>query len=317
MVSTVPNVELLKGFPGAKRNGEWLLIRCPFHNDHNPSLSVRMTPPAQGVFKCFSCGAKGGFKKLAEKLGLDLNAAATPDLFPDEYAGMFQAVSDQDDEVVTTTYPLNARNAEKLGITKGWRGFDLDFLRDVVRARVINRYMLYFPVLMNGEEVGYVQARVAKQEGYPSYLNKKGTWSKDKGLLLFDQALAIAKEHAGGHGSSLTVILTEGPRDPMRLIRDAHLPAIAILGTQSWSEAKLRKLVLAGVENLILCMDGDDAGRQASEMITESSDGYVNIHDFKLYEWEGEYDPGNMPVKLVNRLKKLYTAVSRVQHETP
>ena len=64
-------------------------------------------------------------------------------------------------------------------------------------------------------------------------------------------------------------------------------------------------------------MDGDDAGRQASEMITESSDGYVNIHDFKLYEWEGEYDPGNMPVKLVNRLKKLYTAVSRVQHETP
>jgi putative DNA primase/helicase len=30
---------------------------CPFHDDHNPSLSLNLT---SGVFNCFSCGAKGG-----------------------------------------------------------------------------------------------------------------------------------------------------------------------------------------------------------------------------------------------------------------
>lgn len=33
-----------------------LLIRCPFHNDQNPSLSVKKK---NGIFHCWSCGAKG------------------------------------------------------------------------------------------------------------------------------------------------------------------------------------------------------------------------------------------------------------------
>lgn len=33
-----------------------LLIRCPFHNDQNPSLSVKKM---NGIFHCWSCGAKG------------------------------------------------------------------------------------------------------------------------------------------------------------------------------------------------------------------------------------------------------------------
>jgi len=34
----------------------WIQVRCVFHDDHNPSLSVNLI---HGGYKCFSCGAKG------------------------------------------------------------------------------------------------------------------------------------------------------------------------------------------------------------------------------------------------------------------
>jgi len=54
-------------------------VLCPFHDDHNPSLRVRLDT---GGFKCMACGARGGdvlsfhmkryglsFKQAAKDLG--------------------------------------------------------------------------------------------------------------------------------------------------------------------------------------------------------------------------------------------------------
>jgi len=37
--------------------GEWKNALCPFHDDHNPSLCVRLDT---GGFRCWACGARGG-----------------------------------------------------------------------------------------------------------------------------------------------------------------------------------------------------------------------------------------------------------------
>lgn len=44
---------------GIKLSGadEWKTALCPFHDDHKPSLRVRVD---SGGFKCMACGAKGG-----------------------------------------------------------------------------------------------------------------------------------------------------------------------------------------------------------------------------------------------------------------
>lgn len=39
---------------------------CPFHDDHNPSLSVSLTSP--GFYHCFSCGAKGDIFRFYQEL---------------------------------------------------------------------------------------------------------------------------------------------------------------------------------------------------------------------------------------------------------
>ena len=59
--------------------GEWRSTRCPFHEDQNPSLRVRLE---SGSFCCMVCGEKGGdvlafhrkrhglgFKAAAKQLG--------------------------------------------------------------------------------------------------------------------------------------------------------------------------------------------------------------------------------------------------------
>jgi len=37
--------------------GEWKNALCPFHDDHNPSLRVRLDT---GGFRCWACGVHGG-----------------------------------------------------------------------------------------------------------------------------------------------------------------------------------------------------------------------------------------------------------------
>ena len=42
------------------------VVRCIFHSDRSPSLSVDLDA---GVFHCFGCGVQGGLKRFAELVG--------------------------------------------------------------------------------------------------------------------------------------------------------------------------------------------------------------------------------------------------------
>jgi DNA primase len=45
--------------------GRYLMARCPFHDDHTPSLSVTA---ASGAFRCFDCDARGDLAALIAKV---------------------------------------------------------------------------------------------------------------------------------------------------------------------------------------------------------------------------------------------------------
>ncbi|MCW8452510.1 CHC2 zinc finger domain-containing protein [Legionella quinlivanii] len=58
-----------KQFQTLKIKSEWVKVKCCFHDDSTPSLSINMV---SGHFRCFGCGAKGGdvldFHRLRYKL---------------------------------------------------------------------------------------------------------------------------------------------------------------------------------------------------------------------------------------------------------
>ena len=47
----------LGGIPSKQSRSHWISVRCVFHDDHNPSMSVNLN---SGGFICHACGAKGG-----------------------------------------------------------------------------------------------------------------------------------------------------------------------------------------------------------------------------------------------------------------
>lgn len=53
-----PSPYYKKEFPNLVTSStrEWVQVLCPFHDDHNPSLSVNLI---FGGFRCFACGVKG------------------------------------------------------------------------------------------------------------------------------------------------------------------------------------------------------------------------------------------------------------------
>ncbi len=58
-------ISRLQKVTGPDSSGNYTAL-CPFHDDHNPSLSIH---PERG-FLCFGCKEKGTLKKLATKLGI-------------------------------------------------------------------------------------------------------------------------------------------------------------------------------------------------------------------------------------------------------
>lgn len=64
---------------GRPNQGGWAQGVCPFHDDHNASLSVQVEGE-RGHFRCFACGEKGDMVTFHQKrTGLDF-ARAVRDL---------------------------------------------------------------------------------------------------------------------------------------------------------------------------------------------------------------------------------------------
>ena len=66
--------DIIQQFVPLKRSGSGRFVgRCPFHNDHSPSMNVNTQ---MGIYKCFACGAGGDvFKFIMEHEKMDFQAA--------------------------------------------------------------------------------------------------------------------------------------------------------------------------------------------------------------------------------------------------
>jgi hypothetical protein len=103
---------------------------------------------------------------------------------------------------------------------------------------------------------------------------------------------------------------------------------MCILGTQSWSDNKAKLLELAGVETVVLLMDGDCAGIDATYMLKPKLIQMFKVKVIKLWKLTGSpyiqfkdeeypskaakkadvtlWDPGNCPEWILKKVKRLY-----------
>lgn len=274
-------IDQLHMYGGQKKLGdESSFVLCPYHSEKTPSGRIfhSSTSTNPGHYKCYGCGQSVTWNDVAPKLGLQPYGAQKP---KDEYATLNVLQLDDaetEEEIKFSDLPKN----------KMWRGIETSLLIDLgakfCRVRTEwgwSKPKIWLPIYVNSELKGYIKARIKKHAEYPSYINSKGVWSKTHGLFPYDYSVQLMNKIG-----SRTLVLVEGPRDALILL-SRGIPAISILGTQSFTEIKARILELSEAEKLILMMDGDCAGIMATKKIYKLTRDLFDVRVVKLWDLKG------------------------------
>lgn len=317
----------LSKLQGAKVNETYSMIRCPYHNDNNPSGRVNhnVNSKTLGGFKCYSCGVGSEeaikWNELAARLGLaqigdgivnyipkvnDLSVKASRDaLFPDEDAEAHGGPVLTPEQYDLFEFPGQFKD--------GWREVPIALLERIgakyayvdPKEGDVGRFYVWLPIYIHRELCGYIKAQIKKPhtKEIPSYINAGGTWSLTHGLFPFDYAMSVAKRK-----KVRTVVLVEGPRDALRLLRYG-IPAMAIMGTHSWTDEKRSLLELEGIERIILMFDGDEAGAKATALVRKSCKRAFEVKNVNLSKYppprgEDKNDPGNCSPSIVKMVQR-------------
>lgn len=265
-----------------------------------------------GTGHCFGCGKNiGSFRQILDPTaeGTDVEVEDDADTYVQR---IHSALTDQllygSD---TPVYDLRA--AMEWNPAESWRGIPGQLMTGIGAQMIFEPdfqiLMAYLPVLVQGEHVGGIRARLKKKEKAPSYYNVKGPWVAQQGLFPFDYTLKLIKKRR-----LRTVVLVEGPRDALRCLMFG-IPAMAILGTGNWTEAKSEFLHNIGIARVILAFDPDNAGLKATKAVYESLGGELDVKRFDFSKFQAfeekarghalteAMDPGNMSMALAQKLK--------------
>lgn len=267
-------VSIVDLFPPAslQKRGREFLSLCPWHQDHNASLTVS---PRTNRVHCFVCNRGSDvIGWLQEQQGLSFPEAVQ------ELADRYGIPLPARDRAAAARSEQEQRERQRL---RRWRQQQLqDFQRSLqqdlachgpaatyLQARGIRRdtaiawglglnaRRLMLPIRdSQGHCCGFSGRSLEGQQ--PKYRNSAADLLFQKAQLLY--GLDQAKGRIRRSGEAL---LVEGPIDVLQLHQAGLDHAVAALGTAICSE-QLQRLQRAGARRLWVAYDGDQAGEQAT-----------------------------------------------------
>lgn len=270
-------VELYGG--GAERTA-----RCPFHDDRHPSLQVNIE---KGLFNCFGCGAKGSvldFVAKQEGCGLSEAAARIASIARNEKAPATEAAEagsgrrwreeppTEHRQDCTTNRPLSSRLSldpshpylASRGIAEETaRAFGMGFCDGgLLRGRVA------IPI---HDEGGKLVAYAGRWAGSDDDLPEgEGKYKFPRG---FRKSLVLYNLHRVDLGAE--VVLVEGFFGAIA-VHLAGLPnVVALMGSTISREQ--RRLIVARFRRVVIFLDGDTAGRAATDVVRRNFEQGVEV----------------------------------------
>ena len=271
---------------------------CPFHDDTNPSMSVSRE---KQIYTCFSCHATGNvynflmdyehmdfkqaLKYLGDRVGIDTGNVHISkkntkfDKFYEAYnlsLKYFQNNLNSNVGVNAKKYLLNRKIDEDI-IKEFEIGLSLDKTDDLTKLLTSKNYdivtlnkiglssdnhdiyndRIMFPLYdVNGRVVGFSGRRYDNIKEN-KYVNTKETDIFKKGEMLYHYSKAKEECRINKY-----VIVMEGFMDVIRASTIGVKNTVALMGTALTKEQinLLKRLS----KNIILCLDGDDAGVKAT-----------------------------------------------------
>lgn len=281
-----------------KRSGRGFVGLCPFHEEKTPSFYVN---PERGSFHCFGCNAGGNaftflmrmtgqtfpevVRELAEKVGVavpESRASQGQDRLAEVNrlaAQLFQVILHESKRGERARTYLEERGLSEETIRRFGLGFAPgDGWVDKLRARDVSmgdlkrlglmsegrsgpyplfRDRLIFPIHdLSGRVIAFGGRAIGETKG-PKYLNSPESPLYRKGHHLY--GMDLARDEARSRDQ---VILVEGYMDAIALAQAGMTHAVAVLGTALTAD-QLR-LARRFSSEIVVCFDGDEAGRRAA-----------------------------------------------------
>lgn len=316
-----------------KKQGQEYVGLCPFHREQTPSFHIS---PTKNLFHCFGCGAAGSVVDFVMKQeGLSLQEAIdwltrqTGGLVGRGVAGL---------KTTPTSAPVPPLSAA-VWLQRVVTFYTKTFTTDRDGWAYLKHRNLVDPTMLDVFQLGYCNGTLRQTlpasgplvEGLTALgvLTKSGREHFEDCVTvpIVDAAGAIcgvygrritdrAPQHLylpGPHRgvwngaiakSASTLFLTEGILDGLSLWQAGQRQVIALYGAQGWTADHEVLLREHGVQEIVLCLDHDEAGRAATTKLKEQillslvktvavvqwPDGVKDANDFFLTHTATEFE---------------------------
>ena len=322
-------VDIIGSYVDLKKKGSNYFCICPFHDDHNPSMSVS---EEKGIFTCFVCHKTGNVfsfvqdfenvsfieavKIVAEKIGITLSEGIkTVSKYDKHYEAMnlaikyYQNTLRSKDGSEARKY-LQDRNINDEIIDEFEIGFspNIDVLSNLLTSKGIDENILLDTGLVNQGVKLYdvfknritfpIHNSSGKPVGISARIYKQSDEAKyvnTKETVIFKKGEILFNYHrAINEAKKLkTLIIVEGQMDAIRLYASGIKNVVATMGTALTKEhiKLLKKLNV----KIVLCMDNDSAGEIATLKNGESlSESGLSTYVLRI---SGAKDPDEYIIK--------------------
>lgn len=319
-------VDIIRDYVPLTQRGKNYFGICPFHDDHNPSMSVS---PEKGVYKCFVCGNAGNVfnfvmeyekvsfyesvKIVADKIGVSIdistskkeNTKKSPlyDIYNISYkfyqnnlntvygkdAKKYLLNRKIDEDVIKNfNIGLSLSDSELCNALKA-KGFKDD---DIVSSGVAvqngnNIYDIYKNRIMF--PLYDLEGNVVGFSGRIYNQKSESKYINTKETEIFKKGELLYNYHIAKKEArkEKNIIVVEGFMDVIRLSTIGIVNVVATMGT-AVTKYQLN-LIQKLVPNITLMFDGDKAGEKATNAFIELANG--NDSNIKVVRLEDNLDP--------------------------
>ncbi len=322
LLAAINIVDIVEHYIPLKKNGANYKACCPFHPEDTPSFVVN---PVKNIFKCFGCG-KGGdavefvrehkkldFKETLEEIASIANFSLTYDksYTKKNYKNTIESVNtfymqniDKAKEYLTSraVSEESIKNFE-LGYAPNSKE-QMDYFNtsllpkdDLVEIGIVNikdkksyariSSRLTFPMRNHtGKLCGFSGRILPNDKRVAKYLNSPQTKLYDKSSLLYGYYQAKDNIY-----KKRVITIVEGHLDAVLLHQAGFNTSVALCGT-ALTPQHINTLIKKTDAKVMLCLDGDKAGREASFKAAKLLS--LNEIDGGVVSLEENTDPSDM-----------------------
>ena len=299
-----------------KKVGSSWMGKCPFHDDKNPSFSVRQEG-VHWLWKCFGCGANGNvITYVMKKQNIPFLEAVTwlqkmyqvsgvkcQEKKPETREQSTEQNNHKPDEKNLTPYHLPL-------ITDVMTYYQGIFQKNLKAQEYLKSRGLTNPEIYEHFKIGYSDGTLPIQAEIREELKAYGVLN-DKDVEVFRGCCVFALSDVDGnvHGlygrstnpgketfkhlylkghhkgvfnarafkASQKIYITEGIIDALSLYQIGIREVVALFGTNGLTEDHLTYMRKHLTKEVVLCLDNDDAGKTATEKISTRLYGELGI----------------------------------------